>query len=65
MYAAGVLTGHEKMQEAGILTTKAVVESYIVSHIVLKTLVARHRPLDLLGEWDQIEIVNILLYKAL
>ena len=36
MYAAGVLTGHEKMQEAGILTTKAVVESYIVSHIVFK-----------------------------
>ncbi|MDA9781602.1 phosphatase PAP2 family protein [Schleiferiaceae bacterium] len=49
MYAAGVLTGHEKMQEAGILTTKAVVESYIVSHIVLKTLVARHRPARPLG----------------
>ena len=49
MYAAGVLTGHEKMQEAGLLTTKAVVESYIVSHIVLKTLVARHRPARPLG----------------
>ncbi|MBL6682001.1 MAG: phosphatase PAP2 family protein [Cryomorphaceae bacterium] len=49
MYAAGVLTGHEKMQEAGILTVKAVVESYVVSHVLLKTLVARHRPARPLG----------------
>ncbi|MDG1526947.1 MAG: hypothetical protein P8Q49_04720, partial [Schleiferiaceae bacterium] len=49
MYAAGVVLGNEKMQEAGLLTTKAVVESYIVSHIVLKTLVARHRPARPLG----------------
>ncbi|MDA8741221.1 phosphatase PAP2 family protein [Schleiferiaceae bacterium] len=53
MYAAGVLFGNEKMQEAGILTTKAVVESYIVSHIVLKTLVARHRPARPLGDYSQ------------
>jgi len=53
MYAAGVLLGNEKMQEAGILTTKAVVESYIVSHIVLKTLVARHRPARPLGDYSQ------------
>jgi hypothetical protein len=53
MYAAGVLTGHEKMQEAGILTTKAVVESYVVSHIILKTLVARHRPARPLGDYSQ------------
>ena len=53
MYAVGVLTGHEKMQEAGILTTKAVVESYVVSHIILKTLVARHRPARPLGDYSQ------------
>jgi len=53
IYAAGVLLGNEKMQEAGILTTKAVVESYIVSHIVLKTLVARHRPARPLGDYSQ------------
>ena len=53
MYAGGVLTGHEKMQEAGILTTKAVVESYVVSNIILKTLVARHRPARPLGDYSQ------------
>ena len=53
MYAAGLLTGNEKMQEAGALTVKAVVESYVVSHIVLKTLVARHRPARLLGDYSQ------------
>jgi hypothetical protein len=53
MYAAGVLTGHEKMQEAGMLTVKAVVESYVVSHIILKTLVARHRPARPLGDYSQ------------
>ena len=53
MYAAGLITGHEKMQEAGILTVKAVVESYVVSHIVLKTLVARHRPARPLGDYTQ------------
>ena len=49
MYAAGLISGNEKMQEAGILTVKAVVESYVVSHVVLKTLVARHRPARPLG----------------
>jgi membrane-associated phospholipid phosphatase len=49
MYAAGLISGNEKMQEAGILTVKAVVESYLVSHVVLKTLVARHRPARPLG----------------
>ena len=53
MYAAGLLTGNEKMQEAGILTVKAVVESYVVSHIVLKTLVARHRPARPLGVYGE------------
>jgi membrane-associated phospholipid phosphatase len=49
MYAAGLISGNEKMQEAGILTAKAVVESYVVSHVVLKTLIARHRPARPLG----------------
>ena len=49
MYAAGLISGNEKMQEAGILTVKAVVESYVVSHVVLKTIVARHRPARPLG----------------
>ena len=57
MYAAGVLTGHEKMQEAGLLTVKAVVESYVVSHIV---------PLD---HWEiivkLIGTANIPLYIVL
>jgi len=53
MYAVGLLTGNEKMQEAGVLTVKAVVESYVVSHIVLKTLVARHRPARPLGEYGE------------
>jgi hypothetical protein len=38
MYAAGLISGNEKMQEAGILTVKAVVESYMVSHVVLKNI---------------------------
>ena len=41
------------MQEAGLLTVKAVVESYVVSHIVLKTLAARHRPARPLGDYSQ------------
>ena len=53
MYAAGLITGHKKMQEAGLLTVKAVVESYVVSHVVLKTLVARHRPARPLGDYTQ------------
>ena len=32
---------------------KAVVESYVVSHVVLKTLVARHRPARPLGDYTQ------------
>ena len=44
IYAAGLLTGNVKLQEAGILTTKAILESYVVSHLVLKTLFARNRP---------------------
>jgi len=49
MYASGVISGNEKLQEAGALTTKAIFESYIVSHIVLKTILARHRPARPLG----------------
>jgi len=55
MYAAGLLTGNEKMQEAGVLTVKAVVESYVVSHIVLKTVFARHRPARYLGDYTQLD----------
>lgn len=51
MYSAGLILGNEKMQEAGVLTTKAVVESYVVSHLVLKTLIARHRPARKLGDF--------------
>ncbi len=51
MYAAGLLTGNEKLQEAGILTTKAVIESYIVSHLILKSVLGRHRPQRPLGEY--------------
>lgn len=55
MYAVGFLVGNEKMQEAGVLTTKAVIESYVVSHIVLKSLVARHRPARPLGDMTQFD----------
>lgn len=51
MYAAGLLTGNEKLQEAGILTTKAVIESYIFSHLILKSVLGRHRPQRPLGEY--------------
>ena len=44
MYAVGVLTQNVKLQEAGVLTTKAILESYVVSHLVLKTAFGRHRP---------------------
>ena len=44
MYAAGVLTQNVRLQEAGILTTKAILETYVVSHLVLKTAFGRHRP---------------------
>lgn len=53
MYAAGLLTGNEKMQEAGVLTVKAVVESYVVSHLILKSVVGRHRPARPLGDYTQ------------
>ena len=53
MYAVGLLTNNEKMQEASVLTVKAIFESYVVSHIVLKTLVARHRPARPLGDYNQ------------
>ena len=49
MYVLGFALGNEKMQEAGALTTKAVIESYIVSHVVLKTVFSRHRPVRPLG----------------
>ena len=51
MYAAGLITGNEKLQEAGILTTKAVIESYVVSHLILKSVIGRHRPRRPLGEY--------------
>ena len=44
MYAAGVFTQNVKLQEAGILTAKAILESYVLSHLVLKTAFGRHRP---------------------
>ena len=50
MYGAGLLTGNEKLQEASILTTKAVIESYVVSHLILKSIIGRHRPRRPLGE---------------
>ncbi len=50
MYAAGFVIGNEKMQEASLLTTKAIVESYLISHILLKSTIARNRPARLLGE---------------
>ena len=50
MYGAGLLTGNEKLQEASVLTTKAVIESYVVSHLILKSIVGRHRPRRPLGE---------------
>ena len=53
MYGAGLLTGNEKLQEASILTTKAVIESYVVSHLILKTLIARHRPARPLGDFTE------------
>jgi membrane-associated phospholipid phosphatase len=53
MYVAGAVTGNEKMQEASLLTVKAVVESYVVSHLILKTLVARHRPARPLGVYGE------------
>jgi membrane-associated phospholipid phosphatase len=49
MYAAGLLTGNQKLQEAGTLTVKAVVESYVISHLLLKTTIARNRPARPLG----------------
>jgi len=51
IYGAGLLTGNEKLQEAGILTTKAVMESYVVSHLLLKSMVGRHRPQRVLGDF--------------
>ena len=44
MYAAGVLSQNVKLQEAGLLTTKAILETYVVSHLVLKTVFGRNRP---------------------
>ena len=49
MYGVGLLTGNEKLQEASILTTKAVIESYVVSHLLLKSTIGRHRPARPLG----------------
>ena len=53
MYTTGFIIGNEKMQEAGALTTKAIMESYVVSHLILKTLVARHRPARMLGDYSE------------
>ena len=55
MYGAGLLTGNEKLQEASLLTTKAVIESYVVSHLILKTLIARHRPARPLGDYSEMD----------
>ncbi|MCH1534355.1 MAG: phosphatase PAP2 family protein [Schleiferiaceae bacterium] len=54
-YGIGLLTGSEKLQEASILTAKAVVESYVISHILLKSIVARHRPARPLGDYSQVD----------
>ena len=50
MYGVGLMSGNEQLQEASILTTKAVIESYIVSHLILKSVIGRHRPRRPLGE---------------
>ena len=55
MYGAGLLSGNEKLQEASLLTTKAVIESYVVSHLILKSLIARHRPARPLGDFTEVD----------
>lgn len=53
LYAAGLITGNDRMQEASTLATKAIIESYVVSHLVLKTAFARHRPARPLGNQSE------------
>lgn len=55
MYLAGFALGNEKMQEAGVLTTKAIIESYVVSHLILKTVFARNRPMRPLGDVSELD----------
>lgn len=44
LYLAGLATRKPEWQESGLLATKAILESYVVSHLFLKTIFARHRP---------------------
>ena len=55
MYGVGLICNNEKLQEASVLTVKAVIESYVVSHIVLKSTLARHRPARPLGDISQVD----------
>lgn len=48
-YAAGVALNDEKSQTAAILATKAIAYSYLTTHVVLKTVFGRKRPVPNLG----------------
>ena len=50
IYGASLLTGNKKLQKASILTLKAVIESYVVSHLILKSIFSTYRPRRPLGE---------------
>ncbi|WP_345970314.1 phosphatase PAP2 family protein [Sulfurimonas sp. HSL1-6] len=45
-YLGGVAFGDERTQAAALLAIKATAYSYAISHVILKTLTGRQRPMD-------------------
>jgi len=55
-YFAGVVFSDEKMQISSILATKSIVYSYLISHVVAKTLTGRQRPSNDLGSCTETSV---------
>ena len=51
-YALGVAFKDEKSQTAAVLSTKAIAYSYLTSHIILKSVTGRNRPVPNLSSFE-------------
>ncbi|GIZ08637.1 phosphatase PAP2 family protein [Flavobacterium sp. UMI-01] len=55
LYAGSFIANHEKGQVVAINAVKSVAYSYVLSHLVLKTIFARHRPQRRLNDDNPVE----------
>jgi len=54
-YVVGVGLNNEKMQESALLASKATLYSFLISHVVLKSVTARKRPIPNLSSGNGVD----------